>query len=94
MFTYLKNEQIIFTCDFLGSHYCEPNFYDKDIKNINQYHSAVENYYYAIFHPFIPYVIKGLEIIKNLNIDTVCPSHGPILTKGSQLEYVIKCYSN
>ena len=28
MFTYLPEDRLVFTCDFLGSHYCEPYLWD------------------------------------------------------------------
>lgn len=86
MFTYYPAEKIVFTCDFLGSHYCEPRMVDKHVTYPQRYESAFENYYQAIFGPFKPYVLKGLEKLNALDADTVCTSHGPVLTKGTYLE--------
>ncbi|HCB99628.1 MAG TPA: MBL fold metallo-hydrolase [Ruminococcaceae bacterium] len=86
MFTYFAAEKMIFTCDFLGAHYCEPRMIDKYIDNLGQYEKCFKTYFSAIFGPFKPYVLKGLEKLNSVEADIVCPSHGPILTKGNQLE--------
>ena len=86
MFTYYAAEKTVFTCDFLGSHYCEPRMVDCHVTYPQKYESAFENYYQAIFGPFKPYVLKGLDKLEALDADTVCTSHGPVLTKGVYLE--------
>lgn len=95
MFTWLPEDKILFPCDFLGAHYCEPRMVDVRMRQSDwgKYTSAMVNYYNAIFSPFKPYVLKGLEKIKDLDIEYVCTSHGPILTKGgSQLSQVLEFY--
>jgi flavorubredoxin len=87
MFTWLPEEQVVFTCDFLGAHYCEPRHFDSRVTYGDAYGAAMKNYFDCIFAPFKPYVLKGLEKLEALDAVYVCPSHGPILTKGHQLEY-------
>ncbi len=94
MFTWFENEKALFSCDFLGAHYCEPYAFDTNVIYDLKYESAFKNYYDAIFSPFKPYVLKGLEKIKDLAIEYACVSHGPVLTKGCKLEYAIKNYSD
>ncbi len=79
MFTYLKAQKTVFTCDFLGSHYCEPNVTDDDITYPEQYWSAFLNYYTAIMGPFKKFVLDGLSKLEALDFDMVCTSHGPVL---------------
>lgn len=86
MFTWLPAEKIVFTCDFLGSHYCEPRMYDRLVAYPDYLGDAFRNYFNAIFGPFKPYVLKGLEKLNALDAELVCTSHGPILTKGVFLE--------
>ena len=31
MFTYCPEEQVLFTCDFLGAHYCEPRMFSQHV---------------------------------------------------------------
>lgn len=92
MFTYLKEDKVLFSCDFLGSHYCEPQLIDTKIAYKKAYDSALKGYYDAIFGPFKPYVLKGLEKIKDLDIDYAATSHGPVLSKAGILNEVIEKY--
>ncbi|MDR1805189.1 MAG: FprA family A-type flavoprotein [Clostridium sp.] len=93
MFTYLKEERLLFSCDFLGAHYCEPGITDKHLVYTSAYKSALKNYFDCIFGPFKPWVRKGLDIAATLEIDAVCPSHGPVLTKGVLLENAFERYA-
>lgn len=81
MFTYSEYDKTVFTCDFLGAHYCEPNMLDSKIHYKDAYESAFAYYYQAIFGPFKKYVLAGLDKLEKLDFDTVCTSHGPILTE-------------
>lgn len=93
MFTWLPEEKTLFTCDFFGCHYCEPYVLDKYIAYPAAYETALKLYYSAIFGPFPSYVQKGLEKIKDLDVQYVCNSHGPVLTKGCLLEHVVEMYN-
>jgi flavorubredoxin len=86
MFTWLPEEKVVFTCDFLGAHYCEPRLFDTRVTYPDAYASAVKNYFDCIFSPFKPYVLKGLEKLDALDAEFACTSHGPILTKGFELD--------
>jgi flavorubredoxin len=92
MFTWLESDKIAFTCDFLGAHYCEPRMFDSLVSYPDSYRDCVLGYYNAIFGPFKPYVLKGLTKLDALDAEFVCPSHGPVLTKGVMLEEVKKDY--
>lgn len=92
MFTWCPEEKVLFSCDFLGCHYCEPQLYDHRVTFPNDYWYAVKYYFDCIFGPFKPYVQKGLEKIRDLDIEYVCNSHGPILTKGCYMEKVMALY--
>lgn len=81
MFTYLESDRMLFSCDFLGAHYCEPTMMDTKIKYPEQYEEAFKYYFDAIFGPFKKSVLEGLDKIKDLDIDMICTSHGPILTE-------------
>ena len=92
MFTWIPSQKILFSCDFLGTHYCEPRYLDRHISYMDKYDSSFKGYFDAIFGPFKPYVQIGLQKIKGLDLDYVCTSHGPILSKGNQLENAINSY--
>lgn len=82
MMTYYSNNNILFPCDFLGAHFCEPSMFDTNVHYKKEYLKEVKHYYNCIFGPFKPYVLAGLEKIKDLKISTICPSHGPIIIEG------------
>lgn len=92
MFTWLASEKIAFTCDFLGAHFCEPRMLDSRISYPARYQEAFRGYFDAIFAPFKPYVLKGLEKLNALDAQYVCTSHGPILTSGVLLEQAKQKY--
>lgn len=93
MFTYLREDRVLFSCDFLGAHFCEPGMLDSDVLYADAYEEAVRVYYDAIFSPFKKHVRYGLEKIAPLDILTCAPSHGPMLTKGIELDKVIALYT-
>jgi len=93
MFTWCEEDKTLFSCDFLGAHFCEPYVVDKNVIYKAKYETAFKEYFDAIFGPFKPYVLKGLDKIKDLDIDLACTSHGPVLTKGVFLEQAIQHYA-
>ncbi len=82
IFTYIPARKTVFTCDFLGSHYCEPLITDDEITYPEAYDAAFAYYYAAIFGPFPKFVRDGLAKLEPLDIEMVCCSHGPVLKKG------------
>ncbi|MEA2055316.1 MAG: FprA family A-type flavoprotein [Candidatus Thermoplasmatota archaeon] len=86
MFTYLKEDKILFTCDFLGSHLATSDLFVTDEPVV---YEAAKRYYAEIMMPFRTTVKKHLEKIKELNIDAIAPSHGPIYDKP---EFILNAY--
>ncbi|MEG0765287.1 MAG: FprA family A-type flavoprotein [Pseudoflavonifractor sp.] len=82
MFTWCPEDRLLFTCDFLGTHYCEPSMLDTGVHYPEAYLGQVEHYYKGIFGPFRPFVLAGLEKIDSLPVppQMICTSHGPCLT--------------
>jgi flavorubredoxin len=75
MFTYLKEDEILFTCDFLGNHIASSEVYStKDSRVYN----AAKRYYAEIMMPFRKIIKRHLEAIENLNISLIATSHGLI----------------
>ncbi|MEG1857592.1 MAG: FprA family A-type flavoprotein [Pseudoflavonifractor sp.] len=82
MFTWSPKDAVLFTCDFLGTHYCEPTMLDTGIHYNDAYLGQVEHYYCGIFSPFKSFVLAGLDKIDALPAapKMICTSHGPCLT--------------
>lgn len=81
MFTFDERSKTVFTCDFLGAHYCEPRLLDVHCQYPEKYEGAFAYYYEGIFGPFKPFVLDGIKKLEELDFDMVCPSHGLILTR-------------
>lgn len=79
MMTYLAEDKMLFSCDFLGAHYAEPTMYAHKAYRHHLYEKEFKVYYDAIMGPFAKFVLRALDRIKDLDIETVCPSHGPML---------------
>jgi len=76
IYTYLEEDQILFTCDSFGAHYCHDAMFD-DL--VGDYTDAYRYYFDVILKPFSRFMLKAIEKIRPLNISCVCPGHGPIL---------------
>jgi flavorubredoxin len=75
IYTYLEEDKILFTCDSFGAHYCDQGMYS----NLTpEYLEAFKYYFNVILRPFSRFMIKAIEKIKPLEIDLICPGHGPI----------------
>ncbi|SHK60097.1 Flavorubredoxin [Clostridium cavendishii DSM 21758] len=79
MYTYVEEDKTLITCDSFGSHYCFEGVFDDLIPNEKEYMEALRYYFDCIMGPFKPYVLKALDKIKDLEIKTICPGHGPVL---------------
>lgn len=78
IFTYVPEEQVLFTCDAFGGHYCPPAglLFDDEVEDFTP---ALRVYFQAIMGPFRSYVLQAVEKIKDLAIKVIAPSHGPVL---------------
>ncbi|MFQ5646606.1 MAG: FprA family A-type flavoprotein, partial [bacterium] len=81
MITWLPEDKLIFSCDFLGSHFCDPRMFDD---RIDDFSDNRKYYFQHIMRPFKKHVLAALDKLAALEIDTVCPSHGPVLRTGIQ----------
>ncbi|MEA1896116.1 MAG: FprA family A-type flavoprotein [Bacteroidota bacterium] len=84
MYTYLLEEKILFSCDSFGSHYCDEKMFD-DL--VGPFDDAFNYYFDVILRPYSKFMLKAIEKIRPLEIDIVCPGHGPIL-KSNWQKYV------
>jgi len=73
--TYLKEDQILFSCDLFGFHMASSELYVAD--DAECYRSA-KRYYAEIMMPFRSSIKGHLEMVKALPLKMIAPSHGPI----------------
>ena len=90
MFTYLETDKILFPCDAFGSHYCSDKRFNDELGSKEDAFTAYEFYYDTILRPFKKHVLDALENIKDIDIDIIAPSHGPILRE--DLDKYINAY--
>lgn len=76
IYTYLVEDQLLFTCDSFGAHYCHEAMFD-DLTG--PYKDAFRYYFDVILKPYSKFMLKAIEKIKSLDIKTICTGHGPIL---------------
>nr|WP_317359352.1 FprA family A-type flavoprotein [uncultured Tyzzerella sp.] len=79
MYTYIKEDKTLFTCDSFGCHYCDEKVFNDLIEG--DFLDAYKYYFDCIMGPFKEYIQKALDKIKDLEIETICPGHGPVLRK-------------
>ena len=78
MFTYLSTDRLLFSGDAFGAHYCGASVFDDECEDFEE---DFQNYYEIIMRPFRDHVLEAVEKIEELDIDIVCPSHGPLLRR-------------
>jgi flavorubredoxin len=76
IYTYLEEDKLLFTCDSFGAHYCSEKIFDDEV---GDYSEAFKYYFDVILKPFSKFMLKAIEKIRPLQIETICTGHGPIL---------------
>jgi len=85
MISYLKEDKILFTCDFFGSHYATSALFADEA----EIYKPAKRYYAEIMMPFRKIIKKHLERIKDFEIEMIAPSHGLIYTHP---QFIIDAY--
>ena len=88
MVSYLKEDKILFSCDFFGSHLATTDLYVTDERQV---YEAAKRYFAEIMMPFHTIIEKNLAKLKEYEIDIIAPSHGPMYDKP---EFIIKAYNS
>ncbi len=86
MVTYLREDKILFSCDFFGSHLATTDMY---VSDEGQVYEAAKRYYSEIMMPFRTTIQKDLEKVQSYDIDIIAPSHGPMYDKP---EFIMNAY--
>ena len=86
MSTYLREDKIMFTCDFFGSHVATSHTFARDYDRI--YHEA-KRYYAEIMMPFRSFIERNIKKIESKEVKIIAPSHGPAYDDPS---YIINAY--
>ncbi|HKL13207.1 MAG TPA: FprA family A-type flavoprotein [Halanaerobiales bacterium] len=88
MSTFLKEDNILFSCDFFGSHLATSDLF---VEDENEVYQAAKRYYAEIMMPFRKVIKSNLVKVNNYDIDIIAPSHGPIY---DDPEFILDAYKN
>ncbi|HKI88292.1 MAG TPA: anaerobic nitric oxide reductase flavorubredoxin [Draconibacterium sp.] len=77
MFCYLTGDNILFSNDAFGQHFCSELLFNDLVSQEELYFEALK-YFANILNPFSHLVTKKIDEIVGLNlpVDFICPSHG------------------
>lgn len=91
MYTYIVEDKVLVTCDSFGSHYAHDGILRSTVTDYDGYLRATKYYFDNILGPFKqPYMTDALKIVRSLDIDMICPGHGPVLD--SHIEELLAIY--
>ena len=81
MFTYVKEDKILFSSDAFGQHYAGHEKYDDEMGNIIMPHAL--KYFANILLPYAPLILKLVNQVTDMGLELsmVCPDHGIIWRK-------------
>lgn len=83
VFSYDKTAKILFSADAFGK------FGALDVQDDN-WEDEARRYYFGIVGKFGSFVQQVLKKLSNVDVNIICPLHGPVLTEN--LEHYIKLY--
>ncbi len=80
MYTYIKEDKVLVTCDSFGSHYAHEGILRSTVTDYEGYLRATKYYFDNILGPFKQeYMTAALKVVRSLDVDLICPGHGPVL---------------
>ncbi|THB78077.1 MAG: MBL fold metallo-hydrolase [Desulfobulbaceae bacterium] len=93
MFTYAKEDGILFSSDAFGQHLATPERFD-DEANMSEVMEQASKYYANILYLYSPLIRKLLAKVAELNLDIkmIAPDHGVIWR--SHFDQIIKAYDD
>ena len=80
MVAYLREDKILFSCDFFGSHIATTDLFVTDEARV---YEAAKRYYAEIMMPFKKVIKKNMDKIARYDISIIAPSHGPMYPRPS-----------
>jgi flavorubredoxin len=88
MCTWLKEDRILFSCDFFGSHMATTDIYVTDPAATLE---AAKRYYAEIMMPFRLPIRRNLEKVLAKDVRMIGPSHGPVY---DQPGFILEAYQD
>lgn len=82
MSTFLREDKIIFTGDFFGSHLATSDLFANDDPYVI---TAAKRYFAEIMMAFRKHVKRNIDKLKEFEFDMIAPSHGPVFNHPSAI---------
>ncbi|HCX88985.1 MAG: MBL fold metallo-hydrolase [Deltaproteobacteria bacterium CG12_big_fil_rev_8_21_14_0_65_43_10] len=81
MFTYVREDKLLFSSDAFGQHYAGPERFDDQMGEAIMPHAL--KYFANILLPYSPLILKLVDRVTEMGLpfNTVCPDHGIIWRK-------------
>ncbi len=87
MMTYLVNEKMLFSADLFGTEIAHENLFADKMDN---YEELSRDYFTIVMRPLYMQVKKAVDKVRSMDVDMICPSHGPVYRK--DVEKIIDYY--
>ena len=94
MATYDITDKILFSNDAFGSFGALDGAIFNDEANLNIFENEMRRYYSNIVGKYGPQTLALLKKAANLDIDYICPLHGPIWREKEGISWIIDKYSH
>jgi flavorubredoxin len=88
MFSFLREDRVLFTCDFFGSHFATGTLYADDEHHV---YLSAKRYYAEIMMPFRQKYPAYLQKVEAMAPRIIAPSHGPIYRRP---EFILDAYKD
>jgi flavorubredoxin len=75
MVTYLREDHILFSCDFFGSHIAASELFVTDQGRV---YEAAKRYFAEIMMPYRKVIERNMDKLREYDIQMIAPSHGHI----------------
>lgn len=79
MMEFCSEDRVLFSCDGFATHYAGESLFDEDVR-VDLPHE-MKYYFDSIMRPFTGYIRRNMPKLDGFEIETIAPSHGPILRK-------------
>ena len=79
LFTYIKEEKALVTCDGFGTHYAFDDILLSKVNNHKEYRESFDYYFDCIMSPFAAHCIQACDRVRKLDLEMLLVGHGPVV---------------
>lgn len=79
LFTYIKEEKALVTCDGFGAHYAFDDILYSKVTDHKEYRDAFDYYFTCIMAPFANFVLDAVKRVRALDVNMLLVGHGPVI---------------